>query len=69
MEIKLEKTMQFRRVVSQGKNKIVAARKFVGENNQVISQIVVVGKDRKRLATLIHPNLQAIATWAKTQGL
>ncbi|NJO75022.1 MAG: long-chain fatty acid--CoA ligase [Leptolyngbyaceae cyanobacterium RM1_406_9] len=34
-----------------------------------ISQIVVVGQDRKRLAVLIYPNVEAIANWAKTQGL
>ncbi|MCX7594638.1 MAG: hypothetical protein N2235_12920 [Fischerella sp.] len=63
--------MHIRRVVSQGKNKIVAfsSGKFVSKNNQVISRIVVVGSDRKRLAALIYPNLEAIATWAKTQGL
>ncbi len=62
--------MQIRRVVSQGQNKIVPfPEKYVRENNQVINQIVLVGQHSKWLAALVHPNLEAIATWAKTQGL
>ncbi len=33
-----------------------------------ISQIVVVGQDRKRLAALIYPNVDEITRWAKAQG-
>lgn len=34
-----------------------------------ISQIVLLGQDRKRLTALIYPNLDRIAAWATTQKL
>ncbi len=34
-----------------------------------IQQIVIVGQDQKQLGALIYPNLEAIQSWAKEQGI
>ncbi|KAM3091622.1 AMP-dependent synthetase/ligase [Phormidesmis sp. 146-12] len=56
-------------VLSNGENVEPEPLENCYRQSAYISQIVLIGQDRKRLTALIYPNFDAIAAWATTQKL